>query len=244
MRPAPVNAGFSRAGTSEVARLLPTRSMRLVARMPSLSELMRDHAPVLILDAASLRSQVGLITADGTARWETQTGEAGVAIFRCVERLGVDLATVRAFVFCEGPGSTLGIRTVAMALRVWQNLSPRPAFAYGSLDLIAHALAVAETAIIADARRDTWHYQRLGQPLRRVPTAELTTPLLTPADFRNWTTLPANVTTTPYNVSTLLTRALNARILRAVEAPEAFLHEEPSYATWNAHIHRAPNPRT
>jgi tRNA threonylcarbamoyladenosine biosynthesis protein TsaB len=216
--------------------------MRLVAPMPSLSELIRDHAPVLLLDAASLRSQVGLFAADGTARWETQTGEAGVAIFRSVDRLGVDLATVRAFVFCEGPGSTLGIRTVAMALRAWQTLSPRPAFAYGSLDLIAHAIGAPATAIIADARRDTWHYQRLGQPLRRVATAELAAPLLTPADFRNWTPLPADVATTPYDVAALLARTPEAALFRAVEAPEAFLHEEPSYATWSPHIHRAPTP--
>ncbi|MEI6052590.1 MAG: peptidase M22 [Opitutaceae bacterium] len=242
MRPAPVNAGFGRAATSQVARLHHAPTMRLLARMLSLSELIRDQAPVLILDAASLRSQVGIITADGTARWETQTGEAGVAIFRCVERLGVELDTVRAFVFCEGPGSTLGIRTVAMALRAWQTLSPCPAFAYGSLDLVAHALNKPETAIIADARRDTWHYQRLGEPLRRVPTLELTAPLLTPADFRNWTALPVDVASTPYEVSTLLARAHDARILRAVESPEAFLHEEPSYATWSPHIHRAPNP--
>jgi tRNA threonylcarbamoyladenosine biosynthesis protein TsaB len=216
--------------------------MRLVAPMPSLSELIRDHAPVLILDAASLRSQVGLYAADGSSRWETQTGEAGVAIFRCVERLDVDLATVRAFVFCEGPGSTLGIRTVAMALRAWQTLSPRPAYAYGSLDLIAHAVGAPATGIIADARRDTWHYQRLGQPLRRVPTAELAAPLLTPADFRSWTPLPTDVVTTPYDVAALLARTTEAAIFRSVEAPEAFLHEEPSYATWSPHIHRAPTP--
>ncbi|NBQ57858.1 MAG: peptidase M22 [Opitutaceae bacterium] len=202
--------------------------MRLVTPMPSLSELIRDHAPVLILDAASLRSQVGLYAADGSSRWETQTGEAGVAIFRCVERLDVDLATVRAFVFCEGPGSTLGIRTVAMALRAWQTLSPRPAYAYGSLDLIAHAVGAPATGIIADARRDTWHYQRLGQPLRRVPTAELP--------------LPTDVVTTPYDVAALLARTTEAAIFRYVEAPEAFLHEEPSYATWSPHIHRAPTP--
>ena len=216
--------------------------MRLLAPMPSLSELIRDHAPVLILDAASLRSQVGLYAADGTTRWETQTGEAGVAVFRCVERLGFDLASVRAFVFCEGPGSTLGIRTVAMALRAWQTLSPRPAYAYGSLNLIAHAVGTPATGIIADARRDTWHYQRLGQPLRRVPTAELPAPLLTPDDFRSWTPLPEDVATTPYDVAALLARTSEDAIFRGVDTPEAFLHEEPSYATWSPHIHRAPSP--
>jgi hypothetical protein len=54
--------------------------------------------------------------------------------------------------------------------------------------------------------------------------------------------LPADVATTPYDVAALLVRTPEAALFRAVEAPEVFLHEEPSYATWSPHIHRAPTP--
>lgn len=209
--------------------------------MPSLSELLRTHAPLLVIDAASMRVQVGVFAADGTARWATQTEEAGIAVFRCVERLGVDLSTIRAFVFCEGPGSTLGIRTVAMAIRTWQTLAPRPAFAYTSLALVAHALAQPDITLIADARRDSWHIQKIGGALRRVAASELSGALVTPENFRHWTPLPTGATTTPYEVADLLARVPNAELFRATDQPDAFLHEEPSYATWTPQIHRAPS---
>jgi tRNA threonylcarbamoyladenosine biosynthesis protein TsaB len=33
---------------------------------------------------------------------------------------------------------------------------------------------------------------------------------------------------------------LDAEMLISTDAPDAFLHEEPSYVTWAPHIHRAP----
>ncbi|MBC7368866.1 MAG: peptidase M22 [Undibacterium sp.] len=210
--------------------------------MPSLPALLREYAPLLVIDAASTQVQVGIFGADGTNRWATQTEEAGIAVFRCVERLGVDLSTIRAFVFCEGPGSTLGIRTVAMAIRTWQTLAPRPAFAYSSLALIAHALAQPEINIIADARRDSWHVQKIGGALHRLTTSELSGPLVTPENFRHWTPLPARATLTPYDAATLLSLTQKAELFRATDAPDAFLHQEPSYATWTPRIHRAPLP--
>src|SRR3954469_18613927 len=99
--------------------------------MPSLRQLLRDHAPLLLIDAASTRIQVGLLDSASGAKWAALDAEAGIAIFQAVEQLAVDLSAVRAFVFCEGPGSILGVRTAAMAIRTWQMLSPRPAFAYG-----------------------------------------------------------------------------------------------------------------
>jgi tRNA threonylcarbamoyladenosine biosynthesis protein TsaB len=209
--------------------------------MLSLRNLLAAHAPLLVIDAASVRIHIGLFSADGTGRWAALDEEAGVAIFRGIEQLGVDLAGVRAFAFCEGPGSTLGIRTAAMALRTWDVLAPRPAFAYGSLAVIADALDVREGGVIADARRDSWHYQTRGEPLRRIPTAELTGRLLTPAPFRHWTPLPAGVELTPYEPADLLHRTIDNPLFRSAPAPDAFQHDEPSYATWTPKIHR-PTP--
>ncbi len=112
-------------------------------------------------------------TAALRAEWAGSDEEAGVGVFRCVEQLAVDLAEVRAFAFCEGPGSVLGIRTVAMALRTWCVMDPRPVFAYGSLAVVAQSRGVPNTAVIADARRGYWHHCALGRPLSRVPAAEL-----------------------------------------------------------------------
>jgi tRNA threonylcarbamoyladenosine biosynthesis protein TsaB len=210
--------------------------------MPCLRQLLSDHAPLLLIDAASARVQTGWIEADASARWETADDEAGVAVFRCLAALGVQPAAASAFIFCDGPGSVLGIRTVAMALRAWNVLSPKPVFAYHSLAIVAHALDRADLTVIADARRDAWHALSTTSPLRRLPTAGLTGELVMPEGFRHWTPLPPSVARTPYSLADLLPRVIDRDLFRATDEPDAFLHEEPSYATWTPHIHRAPAP--
>ena len=211
--------------------------------MPSLTQL-ECHLPLLLIDAASSQVQVGHWEATGRDRWATSADEAGVAVFECIRKLGVDLETIAAFAFCDGPGSVLGVRTSAMALRTWGVLKQRPMFAYCSLALVAHALARPELAVIADARRDAWHHFQIGRGLRRVPTAEITGgEFVMPENFRHWTPLPPQVTRVPYSVAELLPRATEADLFLATDAPDAFLHEEPNYVTWTPRIHRAPAER-
>lgn len=220
--------------------------------MPSLRQLLAAHAPLLLIDAASARIQVGLFetgersdlsSSSPSARWQTSDAEAGIGVFQCVETLGVDLNSIRGFAFCEGPGSVLGIRTVAMALRTWNVLTPRPMFAYQSLAVVAHALGRPDVSVIADARRDAWHHFILGGSLRRMPASELAGELAMPENFRHWSPLPPGVTSAPYALADLLSHVIDAELFRATDEPDAFLHEEPSYVTWTPQIHRAPAPR-
>jgi tRNA threonylcarbamoyladenosine biosynthesis protein TsaB len=216
--------------------------------MPSLRQLLATHAPLLVIDAASSRVQVGLLSGPNQATWRTSDDEAGVAIFRCVAEIaeqGAKIDDVGAFVFCDGPGSVLGIRTVAMALRTWTLLRPRPVFAYTSLALVAHALRKPDVAVIADARRDSWHCYQIGLGLRRLPTAELVPSgeLVMPEGFRHWAPLPGRVATVPYSLAELLPLVAELDLFLETNAPDAFLHEEPSYVTWTPQIHRAPDER-
>jgi tRNA threonylcarbamoyladenosine biosynthesis protein TsaB len=224
-------------------RLRVVAAGRFVTRtMSSLRHLLAAHGSLLLLDAASTRVQVGWFS-DGDpahAKWQVADEEAGTGVFRCVEQLGVDVNMIRAFAFCDGPGSILGIRTTAMALRTWQVLAPRPVFAYCSLALVAESLGRDDLTIIADARRDLWHALTRGRALRRVPKNELAGELVMPENFRHWSPLPADVRQVPYSLAELLPRVAEADLFRATDAPDAFLHEEPSYATWTPQIHRAP----
>lgn len=218
--------------------------------MPSLHELLAAHAPLLLLDAAAARVQVGLLEANGQTRWMSADDEAGVALFLGVKSLSIDLTAIRAFAFCEGPGSILGIRTAAMALRAWNVLAPRPVFAFRSLEIVAHDLArlspTENFSVIADARRETWHCVDVRAssvgPLRRVPAAELNGALFMPENFRTWSPLPAQTKMTSYDLVALLPRVAGADLFRATDAPDAFLHEDPSYKTWTPHIHGAAAP--
>lgn len=208
--------------------------------MPSLRQILAAHAPLLVIDAASTHIQVGWFAANGATRWASSDEEAAVGVFRCVESLGQNPGEARAIVFCEGPGSVLGIRTAAMAVRTWCALAPRPAFAYQSLALVAAALGRRDIAVIADARRDSWHHFVLGGALRRIPASELAGELVMPEHFRTWSPLPSRVQRVPYLLDEIWPRVIDAELLHQADAPDAFLHEEPSYATWAPQVHRAP----
>jgi Inactive homolog of metal-dependent proteases, putative molecular chaperone len=214
--------------------------------MASLRELLAAHQSLLLIDAASTLVQVGRLEAQPGAtppfrsRWHASSEEAGVAIFRGLEALAVKPTDAAALVFCDGPGSVLGIRTSAMAMRTWRVLRPIPVFAYHSLALVAATLATSGLTVIADARRESWHTLSLGTQLSRIPTAELSGELVMPENFRHWSKLPPGVRLTPYRVEELLSRAIDSDLFRASDAPDAFLHEEPSYATWTPQVHRAP----
>lgn len=210
--------------------------------MPSLSQILREHSPLLLVDAASARTQAGLLGPGGRARWSSRTEEAGVALFECLDELDVDPGSVRAFAFCEGPGSILGVRTSAMALRAWNALEPRPTFAYLSLAVVARAAGRPGVRAIADARRGLWHHLADGGPLGRGPAAELSGELVTPEGFRHWDPLPPGTRRVPYDLASLLAlpSVAGADLFRPTAAPDAFLHEEPAYAIWTPQIHRAP----
>ncbi len=213
--------------------------------MPSFREILTLHAPVLLLDAASARVQVGWLGADRPPFWSDATDEAGVALFRALESLDVKPGDAGAFIFCSGPGSVLGVRTSAMAVRAWNALQPRPTFSYHGLAIVAHTLRRPELTVVADARRESWHAYRLGESLRRVPTAELAGPLATPEGFRTWSALPSNVERVPYAMADMLPHVLDQPdLLTPEDSPDAFLHEAPSYATWTPQVHRAPGSRS
>lgn len=209
--------------------------------MPSLKALRANHAPLLLLDAASARIQVGWLGSNAADdRWVESGAEAGIGLFTSLATLDIDQSTIGAFVFCDGPGSILGIRTAAMALRTWNVLKPRPVFGYCSLALVAHALNRPDAQIIADARRETWHRYALGGSLQRVTATDLSGHLVMPEGFRHWTTPPPGVVSTSYHVPDLLQSAENANLFAMTDSPDAFLHEEPGYKTWTPQIHRAP----
>ena len=232
----------------------------MLAFMPSLESLIAAHRTVLLIDSASACVQVGLWRLGSAAVWRQSDREAGVAIFECADAVlteaRIGLGGLGALAFCEGPGSILGIRTAAMALRTWQTVGgrPLPAFAYRSLELVARDLSgnssSAPFAVTIDARRGTWHWIEVapGQtpgPLQRVPQTTLAAfvgRLLIPAGFRSWAQPPLPFETVAYSLATLWPRQVAADLLRPAAQPDAFLHEDPAYATWTPQIHRAPRP--
>lgn len=222
--------------------------------MSSLTQLLASHRRLLVLDAASTHLQVGLLSAGRADRWHRDHAEAGSALFRGIQAVlgaeGATLEDIDAFVYCEGPGSTLGIRTVAMAIRTWQVLRPRVAYAYQSLAVagcFARRDGTGPRVLIADARRETWHVQAIAAdgaiaPLQRVATEKLPAgEWLTPENFRAWAQPPRPASSCSYDLALMLPAIAGADLFRPVDAPDAFQHEAPDYKKWSAQVHSAAN---
>jgi tRNA threonylcarbamoyladenosine biosynthesis protein TsaB len=223
--------------------------------MSSLRQLLPLHRTILLIDSSSTVVQVGLLRRDAESLWSTRLGEAGEQVFSLtndlLESTKLNLESIDAFIFCDGPGSVLGIRTTAVALRTWCVLRERSVYAFCSLSVVAQALARSpgrrDFSVIADARRDSWHRVAVDAEgtisnLHRLPTAELTGALVMPEGFRHWTELPASTESAPYALATLLPALADVDLFYAAAQPDAFLHEEPVYKTWTPQVHRAPSP--
>ncbi len=212
--------------------------------MSSLSQILAAHGSLLVLDATGTAQAAYWPAKDAGPRTARVEGEMGRALFRAVQQVCPQIAEAGAFAFAESPGSILGIRTAATALRVWTALQPRPVFAF-------HALALAATregperAWIADARRGMWHLLIPGQAARRVAREELKSaagelPLATLAGYRHWDALPPNTTTESHELGVLLGAAADVDLFELRPAPDAALSAEPSYVQWTPRIHQLP----
>ena len=220
--------------------------------MTTFAQLLAHHRRILVLDAASQSTQAGLLRPGLPGIWHRTPDEAGNGIFAGTDAVlksaGLTLKDIDAFAYCEGPGSMLGTRTIAMALRTWQVLHPRPAYAYQSLAVAGRGEWTQNPrafAVIADARRDTWHVQPVGAdgslaPLQRVPLADLPAgELVTPENFRAWAALPRPAATAGYDLEKVFPALGDEDFFHASEAPDAFQHEAPAYKKWSAQVHSA-----
>lgn len=215
-----------------------------------------SSAPLLLLDTASPRIAAGLLIEPGEqVLWECSEREAGIGLFTLVEALlrarNLPFECLQSIVFCEGPGSLLGIRLTAVALRTWTMLPrPRPltVWAYRSLELVAADLLEQGRRppflVVTDARRQTWNALRVESG-GASPAAAFTferwpagrpfpdgLPLLAPEGFPHWQPLPAGVEFVPYRPERLPALLAHPGLLHPAAEPDAFLIEMPTYRTW------------
>lgn len=221
--------------------------------MLTLRQLIGRHSRLLLLDSASECIHAALIDSAGNRGWIHHRGEAGKTLFTAVEDVlqagGIALAEVPAIAFNLGPGSILGIRTAAVALRTWNCVYPKTNYAFSGLQLAAAALASRKPdrsfSMIADARRESWHRVSVDEAgkvgtIERVAAQALSGALVHLDDYRHWSAMPPGVERIPNDLAAFVDETVDLPLFQPAPAPDAFLHEEPSYQTWIPQIHRAP----
>ncbi|MDA9317267.1 hypothetical protein N9Q19_00510 [Puniceicoccaceae bacterium] len=130
--------------------------------------------PALVIDGSSSFVFTGILGAD--SEWLSLSEQVGAPLeelFHSVEKTlnaaQFELSEIRSFVYCEGPGSVLGLRLCAMAIETWSRLHPDSAkfFSYNSLRLTASALKLREpklnhALIVSDWKKAAWNAIRIG----------------------------------------------------------------------------------
>lgn len=215
--------------------------------------------PILVIDTASRRTHVGLGSAAGSWSWYASAEESGTALFRgvdsCLKKNQLALGSIRTVIFCEGPGSMLGIRTTAMAIRTWMTakiLTDTPILAYSSLALaltgILSKTNSGPVAVAIDARRKSWYCLNSDrspeavQDPRRIPVDEVSTiasVVFLPEGFPVWNQRPEHWKDCPYEPKWLEKSEIRKAILRPVNPPDAFIIDPPVYRRWIPTISRS-----
>ncbi|HVT72277.1 MAG TPA: hypothetical protein VHD61_04015 [Lacunisphaera sp.] len=214
---------------------------------------MAKHQRLLVLDGASRQFQAGLLRENHPSLWELTEADASTAIFDSVGALlldaGLRVADLGAVLYCEGPGSMLGIRSVAMAIRTWAILAPLAVYSYQSLAVAGQFAwrtgAARPLAVIADARRGSWHCQEIAADgsraeLRRLASDRLPGgELLMPEHFRCWDRPPRTVAACRYDLAKVLPALADCDCFKKSDRPNALQVEAPDYRRWTAQVHRA-----
>lgn len=208
----------------------------------------------LVIDAAWPQAAIGVWNAGAWKSFVASEGPVSEAFFALVEKAlaeaGVPLSGLTGYIFAEGPGSILGLRTAAMALRTWREtpgLAAKPILAGNSIHLagaLAAAEGLGETTVFAASRRDRWNAWVPGDCVWRecdaTELAALPGPhLRLPA--RDFSTQPVPAAEAFDPISALRRHPdifLKSGLLSETGAPDA-ANLANQYSTWAGGRHRA-----
>ncbi len=235
-----------------------------VPSLPSMSLAPAAPAyPALLIDGSGTCFYAGVLGSDG--RWlafETADEPALESLFATVEHVlrqaAIELDAIRAFIYCEGPGSVLGLRLCAMAIETWRRLQPSPAstYAYNSLqlaaaDLIHRAEITQDALLISDWKKNSWNGLRISAgalppvaPIHADALADWTGPLYHLPARKGWQAPPQNAIEAGYHPAHLPELLNTPGLVRPTEGVVLYQSGLNTFQKWTPDRHRATKSAT
>lgn len=172
----------------------------------------------------------------------------------CLDSTEKVLSSIKNFVFCEGPGSIMGIRSVAMALKTWRCIAPKPLslniFSYTSLAFFkAYLEKKGEENFIITTRvgKDNWVLlttQNTIVPTSLEALAKKNEKIFcldrTPNRQCEESPFQLEIFFEDYTIQYFPDIFLNSCFLRKVEKIDALLLKESEFVKWSGLRHKAP----
>ena len=208
----------------------------------------------LLVDASS-QVQVGI---PDSKSWRSLVREEEpalealfVAISRSLGEVDALASAIDAILFCEGPGSTLGLRVAATAVKtILRENEPSPTlFTYNALDLAAIMSNDFSRPILAPFRkgkrllRSPISNSAIGsiEVLEEPISESLATEAFHLPSLRSWETLPEGLDVLDYDISLIAGLSGLAPILRHAEMPEVFTPLPAEFRKWKPARNLSPN---
>jgi tRNA threonylcarbamoyladenosine biosynthesis protein TsaB len=213
--------------------------------------------PLLLTDCSAPGVRAGILGDSGWMAYQQKDGETGSVLFETVKQLlfecRLSLQDIRSFAYCEGPGSTLGIRINAMALRTWNQLTeiPRPIYAYRSLGAAAVLRKQNDPgaeifAVLSDLRKDFWNGLKVDS--NKAPG---TIGTVTAKELESWPGqrffiqqrihspgLPKGAAPLDYHLESMPAAKAFPELLRPVDQPTVFQTTQTTFKQWTPSRHR------
>ncbi|MFT4902270.1 MAG: tRNA threonylcarbamoyladenosine biosynthesis protein TsaB [Lentimonas sp.] len=219
----------------------------------------QPQLPALVIDGSGSSVFSGVL--GDSRKWLAQSKLSGAPLeqlFPSIESVlkeaALTLPAIRSYIYCEGPGSVLGLRLCAMAIETWSRLHPESnhCFAYNTLQLSA-ALLMRDVQVpdrvllVSDWKKGAWNavYINEGQigATCVAESAELEAwdgALYHLPQRKGWQSPPPQAQTVEWaperlneviHTSTLL--------LHPTEGVELYSNGVNTFAKWTAQRHRA-----
>jgi tRNA threonylcarbamoyladenosine biosynthesis protein TsaB len=227
--------------------------------MTEVNSLNNFPGPCLLLDAGGLATRVGLWEAAHWRAYHENSAPALEDLFAgaraVLTEAQLTLPQISGFLYVEGPGSVLGLRLAAMAIRAWQAdaaarapaSAPQPVWRCGSFTLAA-ALALAggartPFAICSEARQGFWHILEITNnnpanlsiaTIRTIPGDQLPSgPLFHLPTRKIWQTPPAHARPLPATLREHPEVFATPGLFRQVPTATPFDLHPPAYKKWD-----------
>ncbi len=222
------------------------------------SPLSAPEFPALAIDGSSSGTFAGMIGPKGNWLAQCFCEKAPLeGLFPTVKSVlaetGQHFGDIRSYLYCEGPGSVLGLRLCAMAIETWSRLYPDSAqfFAYNSLQLAAVRLVhdtpdLPESLVISDWKKTAWNAVRIqsGQPAttEALPADALARwdgPVYHLPARKGWQSPPAGARQLDYDPAELRRFLQAPGLLRPTETIQLYSAGTNAFQKWTPTRHRA-----
>lgn len=215
-------------------------------------------SPVLVIDGSNPCFFSGVLGREGEwLAFEKASAPALESLFQSVDQVlgasGIELHAIRSYLYCQGPGSILGLRLCAMAIETWRRLHPEPAllFAYNSLEFAAYSLlhqhpSTEQALLVSDWKKDTWNSLQIemGQPgpVTTIQAEELAAwegPLYHLPARKGWQKPPAQAIELSYEPELLPTLCSVTGLIKTQEEVSLYSSGLNHFQKWWPERHRA-----